>query len=396
MRVAYFAHYQGDDIIARRRLRRNISLAGSQKMRLIGSMLVEIGHEVTIFSTGSVAERRPRIHKSFSAHLDYCANVEVHYSTAFDMPLIGQAFSSQSLWQAFKAEHTKRPFNLVLVYNCSVPETYTALRAKHRFDLPTILEYEDDVGFMQDGSKSWRNTIWTFLRTLLQPRVSGIVAATPELMAQFGHVPGVLLRGALDSEYVTHFSDRKSGDSASTDVVYSGSITDSKGVDRLCAAWKQLALKSARLHVVGHGPALPKLKQQFGPRDGICFHGYVDRGRLLEILTLSKICVNPNRVNAAVSGNVFPFKLVEYLGAGRPVVSTPLGSLEPELAQAIFTTKDDSIEALAAGIESIVNNYALWAAKAKIAQRAIRLQYEPGPMKRRLAELICEVAGPHD
>jgi glycosyltransferase involved in cell wall biosynthesis len=248
---------------------------------------------------------------------------------------------------------------------------------------------------MQDGSKRWRNWVWAILRRLLQPRINGIIAATPELRAQFSHVPGILLRGALDSDFATRFSGQEPGDPNTMDVVYSGSITESKGVDRLCAAWAVLGLKTARLHVVGHGPALPGLKEAFGPKDGIYFHGYVERPRLLEILAMSKICINPNRVTAAVSGNIFPFKLVEYLGAGRPVVSTPLGSLEPELAQAILITKDDSIDSLAAGIRSVVDAYALWASKARVAQKSIRKQYEPEPIKRRLAELMSKATESH-
>jgi glycosyltransferase involved in cell wall biosynthesis len=353
-----------------------------------------MGHEVTIFSTGSVAEGRLRVHRSFSACLDSCAKVAVLYSTALDAPIIGQVLSSQSLWRVLAAEHAKQRFDLVLLYNCSVAETYAALRTKYRFNLPMILEYEDDVNFMQDGSRNWRNGIWTLLRDLLQPRIGGIVAATPELMAQFRHVPGMLLRGALDSEFVARFSCEKPNDPNSMDVVYSGSVIEAKGVDRLCAAWRVLGLGSAKLHVVGDGPALRHLREEFGAGDGIHFHGYVERPRLLEILALSKLCINPNRVAAAVSGNVFPFKIVEYLGAGRPVVSTPLGSLEPEIAQAILTTRDDSIESLAAGINCMISGYARWAAKARTAQESIRSQYGPGPMKRRLAELISEVAKP--
>jgi len=55
------------------------------------------------------------------------------------------------------------------------------------------------------------------------------------------------------------------------DAVYFGRIEESKGVDNLCAAWVKTCVKG-KLHIIGDGSLLVKLKKRFDQRN-IIFHG---------------------------------------------------------------------------------------------------------------------------
>jgi hypothetical protein len=56
------------------------------------------------------------------------------------------------------------------------------------------------------------------------------------------------------------------------------------------------------------------------------------------------------------SGNVFAFKLVEYLAAGLHAISTPMGSLPPDMEAGITYMNDNSPEMIAATLRRVIQS----------------------------------------
>src|SRR5262249_35825318 len=63
--------------------------------------------------------------------------------------------------------------------------------------------------------------------------------------------------------------------------------------------------------------------------------------------------INPHDTSKT-PGNVFAFKIVEYLASGAHVITTPMGALEKELEQGITYMPDNSAETIAATLRRVI------------------------------------------
>jgi glycosyltransferase involved in cell wall biosynthesis len=68
---------------------------------------------------------------------------------------------------------------------------------------------------------------------------------------------------------------------------------------------------------------------------------------------MSKIGVNPHDLSAT-PGNIFAFKIIEYLAAGTHVITTPMGLLEKELEAGITYIADNSPETIAGALQQVI------------------------------------------
>ncbi len=101
------------------------------------------------------------------------------------------------------------------------------------------------------------------------------------------------------------------------------------------------------------------------------------------------VCIMPYLVNG-YTDNVYPLKLHEYLASGRPIVGSPIRSLnEFHHAIALATTTDQWSAALSAALLP-----PLTLPSAAAARQAIAQQYDWGEVVHSIARTICERLGP--
>jgi len=170
--------------------------------------------------------------------------------------------------------------------------------------------------------------------------------------------------------------------------MFTGTLQHSKGVTELCRAWVAGRFESAELHVIGDGALAQPLKASQA-QSGIVFHGRLSRAGLVQALCSAHIFVNPHVAVKHAPGNVFPFKMIEYLGAGCPVVSTRMGYLEPELEQSVLYTESNDPAEIADAIRQVMSSYPLWAERAKRAQAIVWQRYGSGAVGHKLANLLA-------
>jgi glycosyltransferase involved in cell wall biosynthesis len=109
-------------------------------------------------------------------------------------------------------------------------------------------------------------------------------------------------------------------------VGYVGVMGAQEGVDLLIMSVKHLVEKMGRTDIqfvlVGGGPSLESLKAEaarLNLDDYITFTGRVSDQALLEALSTSDVCVNPDRVNPMNDKSTMN-KIIEYMALGKPIV----------------------------------------------------------------------------
>jgi glycosyltransferase involved in cell wall biosynthesis len=158
-------------------------------------------------------------------------------------------------------------------------------------------------------------------------------------------------------------------------VGYVGHLYPWKGPHLLLQALS--GLENVRAIIVGGHPAerdLQRLHQQahtLGLTARVTFTGYVDRGRIPDLLAAMDVLVLPHTSTPISERYASPLKLFEYMAAGRPIVASDLASIREVLTDeaAVLVAPGDPAT-LAAGIRRTLDD---WDAAGRRARRAYEL-----------------------
>ena len=341
MKVLYVTNYQGRAVVAQRGHRRNRTLGPSRKVELFVRGLLGAGHEVDVVSPATVAEDTLRWHPGFVEREAACGGAPVHYLGGWDLRRANLLVASGAL-RRFLA--TAARYDVVFLYNLEWYFLKPVVDFCARTGTPLTVEYEDDaVAIVGSRLRAWHERRGR--RAIAEARlsVSGVVAVSPELLRQLGVENGVVIPGLVGED--TLALEIKAGPAGARPLrlVYTGGISHEKGPDLLVAAADRLGFP-VEVDVVGNGRDLVQLRQQAARcASKVRIHGEVSRESLVEILGGADVAVNPHRMPPGRSGQIFPFKMVEYIGAGLPVVTSRLGEFPlPDRASLLEYDGDDA------------------------------------------------------
>lgn len=383
MRIAYIAPYQGPGLKERRPITLNRSLAGASKMETIARLLHGSGHAVEIFSQGEVVELALKFYPGFAEPGPFLPDVPVNYSSVLPVRYLNGLWQGSRLRSLFQARHRAAPFDLVLIYNLKVPQVWCAEYAMNTLRLPVIIEYEDDAFLNIDGQPNadLRPSYVRRARKVLAS-VAGGLACSPHLLAQVAaRTPQLLVPGVV-AEAIIGASGKPETEKRNW-VLFSGTHYRSKGIAPLIQAWPRARLPGWELHITGEGEETGALKKLANGHANIVFHGMVRTAELAQLMSISKICINPHDLSRQ-PGNVFAFKIIEYLAAGAHVISTPMGALGREFAAGVTYMPDNTPETIARTLEEVVQTNA-W---RRTAARAVHDVYGPEVLRAALDQLI--------
>ncbi len=374
VRIAYISTYQGPSLIKRRPIIRNRSLSNTIKIELIASLLRANSHDVEVISQGEVVDYKLTFYPSFAEPERFDSKIPVYYSSVLPIRRLNGFWSNFQTLKLFKARHRAAPFDLVIILNFKGPQVTCANYALLHLGLPVVLEYEDDhfvdvVGKAEDGFlNSYRARSCKRLLT----QVSGCIGVSPHLLSQLPErTPRMLLRGAVRDD-VVQASEVATGARVNR-ILFSGTHIESNGVARLIAAWRSAPIAGWELHITGHGQLTPMLRQMAENVPGVVFHGMVTRQELVALMSSAKICINPHAVSQ-IPGNVFAFKIIEYLASGAHCVTTPMGTLEPELEAGMTYMPDNEPGTIAATLKRVIEDRRYEHRAAKPTQQAYGTQ----------------------
>jgi glycosyltransferase involved in cell wall biosynthesis len=333
----------------------NLGLAANLKIELVAELLQGKRHEIEVLSQGEVVEQEGlKFYGAFREKDLFSATIPVFYTSALPIRRINGLWSALWMLELFSRRHRVRPYDLVLIYNLKLPQIVCALYANRRRGLPVILEYEDDAlvdiaGRSEDGRRgSWQLPL---VREILKA-VAGCVAVSPHLLSRVPcSVPKVLLRGVVSDDI--RRANNETGGARRNWVAFSGTHSRSKGLEQLVKAWEKIKVPDWELHIAGHGERTDSLKRMTQHNPRIVFHGLLDRAANARFLRMARIGINPHDVSST-PGNVFAFKIIEYLAAGTHVITTPMGALEGELEAGITYMTDNSPDTIAATVQRVI------------------------------------------
>jgi glycosyltransferase involved in cell wall biosynthesis len=353
MRIAYIAPYQGTGLVKTRPTVHNLSLAARVKIGLIAELLKKCGHQVDVLAQGEVALPHLKFYPAFVEPDTFAEDIPIHYASALPLRGINGLWSAVNLLRIFKSRHRDSPYDLVLIYNLKLPQVVCAKHAL-RTGLPVVLQYEDDSftdvwGNREVGlSSAWQQAE---IKRLFAS-VSACIGVSPYLLSLLpAGMPKLLLRGVVSESIVQEMARNVARNNW---VVFSGTHERKQGLVQLIDAWKLLAPHAWELHIAGTGAITQQLHKAAGTDRSIVFHGLLDREENAKLICRAKIGMNPQDLTR-VPGNVFAFKIVEYLAAGLHVITTPRGNIEHELEAGISYIPDNSPDTIASKLGTIVS-----------------------------------------
>lgn len=349
-------------------------------------MLRASSHDVEVTSQGEVAEWRYKFYPAFREPEPFHPDVPVYYASALPIRKIKPLWGSLRTLQLFKSRHRAKPFDVAIIWNLQHPQLVCARYAIRKLKIPVILEYEDDA-FVDIWGQPTRNSMGhhAFAKWVLE-NVSGCMACSPWLLSQApAKVPKLLLRGVIGADIIS--LGGQSVPLKKNRVLFSGTHYRQYGIPSLIEGWKQAGLSDWELHITGQGPDTAMLKQLAAGVPGVHFHGMVSREELVRLMCSAKICVNPHDVSH-VQGNLFAFKIIEYLAAGAHVISTPMGKVEEDLERGMTYMPDNKPETIAATLKQVVQAGRWDQSAAQFARDA----YGPEAVTKSLNALVNQVA----
>lgn len=382
MRIAYIAPYQGPALLKQRPIVRNLSLAANVKIGLIAELLQRSSHAVEILSQGEVIERRFKLYPSLSELEGPPPSVPVYYASALPVKFLNGFWSSQSMLQLFKTRHHRSNFDAVIIYNLKPPQVACASHAMKHLGLPVILQYEDGSAGVWAEKEGLMSKYYYSKAKSLRGSVSGCMAVSPLLLSQTApYIPKLLLRGVVADTFLTADNSDKHNW-----VVFSGTHDPTQGLEQLITAWQLTNLPGWELHIAGTGVITERLKKLANGNRTIIFRGLLDRVQNARLMCSARIGINPMNLSK-VRGNDFPFKLIEYLAAGLHVITTPRGTIEPDLECGISYIENNSPDLIAAGLRTAISGRAF----ERTAEEAAIRAYGPSAVTTSLNKLLDEV-----
>ena len=390
MRIAYITPYQGPTLVSRRPIVGNRSVSNKIKIELIARLLQETGHQVEIISHGEVIERRLTFYPGFTEPEPFHPEIPIYYVSSLPVRRLNGLWAGMRAVQFLKKRHREHPYDLVIIFNMKPPQIRCANYATGRLGIPVILQYEDDV-FVDVLGQMERGLVARYHRaayTRILKSVSGCMAVSPHLLSQVpSRLPSLLLRGVVGDD-VSKSSAQMRG-SKKNWVVFAGTHIEWNGIRELIEAWRIAGLSDWELHITGYGSLTEELRRMTEKDSSVIFHGLVSREELVRLLCSAKICVNPQAASQT-PGNVFAFKIIEYLAAGAHVITTPMGKLEPELEAGITYMSNNSPATIAATLCQAIQSRAY----ERTAARAAAKTYGSEAVATLLDNLLNEVVAP--
>lgn len=134
-------------------------------------------------------------------------------------------------------------------------------------------------------------------------------------------------------------------------VMYLGSVLSHSGLEKILDTIPKILKKfpTFKLLIVGDGSHLSSLKQQakeLGISKHVIFTGFVPYKQVPEYCSISKLCINPFRINP-MTDKLSPAKIFDFMGCGKPIIATPLRGMLldfPEESNTIIYSQLENFE----------------------------------------------------
>lgn len=182
---------------------------------------------------------------------------------------------------------------------------------------------------------------------------NGLVLLT-EAMMDFIEKPvnHIVMEGIVDVE--TMNVDLKEEVVDKKIILYTGTLRKIFGIMNLVHAFQLVNDDGVELWICGSGDSKEAIENAAMQDSRIKFFGLVDSQSALKMQCQATVLVNPRTSEGEYTKYSFPSKTMEYLLSGKSTIINRLPGIPEEYYDFVFTPKDESVEALAECIQSVL------------------------------------------
>jgi glycosyltransferase involved in cell wall biosynthesis len=307
------------------------------------------GHKVTFlqFDEGFKfweGKRQPRT-KTIAGRVLPETAIDLVTPHQFGIPGLDRLFATISVWPALERLLKTQRFDAIVLYAVptyghqviqlakkhGIPVTFRALDVSHlirKSIFSPLIKSAEKYVYQHADLLSANNPAMAEYCARLGSRTMGALVNLPPL--DISHFAKAVLDSQLQKDLGI-----KPGDSV---ITYLGTFFHFSGLDVVIREFAGQAAKhpNSKLLLIGGGEQEKELRElvsQLKLEARVIFTGFIPYANLSGYLGLTKVAINP-MVPGMVSHTAFPHKVIQYMAAGLPVVTTKLDGL--------FTTFGDT------------------------------------------------------
>lgn len=214
----------------------------------------------------------------------------------------------------------------VICYNIAYAWLFLPLMARkmHKRSIVVVADYSEGISYESISGKLYAKLqLWSMRRFDTVIGLSGKIKDKLRKKQRF-----VLMEGGIDEELYDSFVYRSHEEGAPITFMYSGLLNHVTGVNLLLDAMKQVERQDIRLWISGKGELEEAVKTAAEEDDRICYLGHLPYEEYIRKLQEADVLVNPRDMSLPENQNNFPSKIMDYLAAGKVIVSTRFAGWE--------------------------------------------------------------------
>jgi glycosyltransferase involved in cell wall biosynthesis len=289
-----------------------------------------------------------------------------------------------------RVRRRRRSLAAVFVYNASAFDCWGTLLAGRLCGVPVILDWADEWHDPETPVRSLGLARYLFQRlsrateSLVFRGATAIIVVSRYLQRRLAHYAAKtqLCAVAFDpSIFASAVPERLESSSARFEVVYAGSISGTEGTHVLLEAVRQLRAECrerVRLFIIGNPAQNETIGEYLAAAEDlvqaglVTFMPAVSHERYASIARGADLLVVP-RTTTVASRAGFPYKIVEYMATGRPVLTTRFGDVCEYFTAGThcLMCQPDDPRALAEALELAIAQPEALAAVALAGQRRV-------------------------
>ena len=236
---------------------------------------------------------------------------------------------------------------VILLYNVFSPHVIATLAARALFGgtaVAIVADLPHDL-YSFRGLKGLLEWLDFKAQTGSLSKFDGLVVLTRQISDDFApHVPSLILEGAVDAESI---ESAIGGAPHRKAIMFSGTLNANNGVDLLLEAFALIPDSEYELWIYGRGGLEQSVVNASLTDRRIRFFGFAPNSEILKHQREAGVLVNPRPSHRVLTRYTFPSKLIEYMGSGRPVVTTRLPGLPDEYHPYLILLGEETPPALA-------------------------------------------------
>lgn len=247
-------------------------------------------------------------------------------------------------------ERTMSDTDVVMCYNIAYAWLFLPLIAKRKRkrSIAVVADYSESVSYKSLPGKLYAKLqLWSMRRFDTVIGLSGKIKDKLRKKQKF-----ILMEGGIDEELYNAFAYRPHEEGAPITFMYSGLLNHVTGVNLLLDAMKRVERQDIRLWISGKGEMEEAVKAAAEEDDRICYLGHLPYEEYIQKLQEADVLVNPRDMSLPENQNNFPSKIMDYLAAGKVIISTKFAGWKRFEENILFC--GNSVEEIRKGMEEAI------------------------------------------